>query len=98
MGRIALIPEGLENVSDYLDDLGVPDNYMEDYSVLGIVVDRYQQSLELLTNADFTVERLRVGALVGLGDPGALGRLLKLLQTHHIRCNYKDIAEPFYQS
>lgn len=98
MGKIALIPEGLEKKSEYLDNLGVPDNYMEDYSVLGIVVDRYQESLAVLNKSGFAVERLSAEALISFAGPAALGSILHVLKTNRINYDYKDIADGFYQA
>jgi len=52
MAKIALIPEGVAEKSEFINNLGLPVNYMEDFSVLGIVVDRYQDSVAVLKNRD----------------------------------------------
>lgn len=98
MGKIALLPEGLQERAEYLEGLGVPDKYMEDYSVLGIIVDRYHESLALLRDSGFTIEKGAAGAMIYLKDHSSLGRILGLLNENLIRCDYKDIADTFYQA
>lgn len=98
MGKIALLPEGLETKSEYLDYLGIPDNYMEDYSVLAVVVDRYQKSLKVLHNSGFTVQRLGAGSIISFVGSTGLGSMLQVLKTNRITYDYRDIAEAFYQA
>ena len=98
MGKIVLLPEGLHEKAEYLEELGVPDKYMEDYSVLGIIVDRYQESLALLRNSGFTIDKGAAGTIIKLEDRSSLAKILGLLNDNLIRCDYKDIADSFYQA
>jgi hypothetical protein len=98
MSKIALLPEGVHERAEYLDGLGVPDKYMEDYSVLGIIVDRYQESLVVLRNSGFAIEKGAAGTLINLEDRSSLAKILGLLNENQIRCDYKDIADTFYQA
>lgn len=98
MAKIALIPEGLDEKSEFLNNLGIPVNYMEDFSVLGIVVDRYQESVAVLKKSGFTIESLEPGSIISFDDSSVLARLLSLLRAKRIRCNYRDIADSFYQA
>ena len=98
MGKIALLPEDLPERAEYLEELGVPCNYMEDFSVLGIIVDRYQESLALLHESGFVIEKLAAGSMISLKDRSSLGMILGLLSENQIRCDYKDIADTFYQA
>lgn len=98
MAKIALIPEGADEKSEFLNKLGIPANYMEDFSVLGIVVDRYHESVALLMKSGFLIENLEPGSMISFEDPSVIESVLNLLCTEHIRCNYQDIADSFYQS
>ncbi len=98
MGKIALLPEGIHERAEYLAGLGIPDNYMEDYSVLGIIVDRYQESLSLLRASGFAIEECAAGTMIDLQDRTSLAKIIGLLNEHLIRCDYKDIADTFYQA
>ena len=98
MGKIALLPEGLHERAEFLEGLGVPAKYMEDYSVLGIIVDRYQDSLALLRNSGFATEKHAAGTMINLENRSSLGKILGLLNENLIRCDYKDIADTFYQA
>ena len=98
MSKIALLPEGLQERAVYLEGLGIPDKYMEDYSVLGIIVDRYQESLTLLRDSGFAIDKGTAGTTINLADRTSLGKILALLNENLIRCDYKDIADTFYQA
>lgn len=98
MAKIVLLPQGLHERAEYLEGLGVPDKYMEDYSVLGIIVDRYQESLALLHDSGFAIEKYAAGTLINLENRSSLGNILELLKENMIRCDYKDIADTFYQA
>lgn len=98
MAKIALIPEGAAEKSEFINNLGLPVNYMEDFSVLGIVVDRYQDSVAVLKKSGFIIENLKPGAIISCADPSGIATMLALLSTQRIRCNYQDIADSFYQA
>ena len=98
MAKIALLPEGLHERVEYLQGLGIPDKYMEDYSVLGIIVDRYQESLALLRDSGFAIEKHAAVTLIDLENRSSLSNILGLLNENMIRCDYKDIADTFYQA
>ena len=98
MGKIALLPEGLHERAEYLESLGIPDKYMEDYSVLGIIVDRYQESLSLLRASGFGIEECGAGTIINLQDRTSLAKIIGLLNENLIRCDFKDIADTFYQA
>jgi hypothetical protein len=66
--------------------------------VLGIIVDRYHESLALLHDSGFTIEKLAAGSMISLEDRSSLGEILGLLSDNLIRCDYKDIADTFYQA
>ncbi len=72
MAKIALIPEGTAEKSEFINNLGLPVNYMEDFSVLGIVVDRYQDSVAVLKKSGFIIESLKPGAIIGCADPSGI--------------------------
>ena len=98
MAKIALISEGIDEQSEFVNNLGIPVNYMEDFSVLGIVVDHYQESVAELKKSGFTIENLEPGSIISVDDSSVLTRVLRLLRAKRIRCNYRDIADSFYQA
>ena len=98
MNKIALLPEGLHYRTAYLDEVGIPDKYMEDYSVLGLVVDRFHESIAILDEAGFKVEHSDAWAMISLDRYTALSAVLRLLADKRIHCNYQDIADTLYQS
>ncbi len=98
MGKIALLPAGLKYRTAYLEKAGIPRNYMEDYSVLGLVVDRFDESLRVLGQAGYEVEYNSPWATITLEKYSVLTAVVGLLTDNRIRCDCMDIADTLYQS
>ncbi len=98
MGRIALISREVEERHDFLTNLGVPDNYMGDFSVVGIVVDRYRESVAILEKEGFSIEKIGAGSVIDFNDSASVPRIIDMLGANSIGCEYQDIANLFYQA
>lgn len=98
MGKIILLPAGLRYRTAYLEKAGLPRNCMEDYSVLGLVVDRFDESLRVLGQAGYEVEHSSPWATITLEKYSVLTAVVGLLADNHIRCDCMDIADTLYQS
>ena len=98
MGRLAVVPESAVDRDDFLHHFGVPDNYMGDFSVTGLVVADYPESLSLLKAAGFSIESVGSGSLIGVDDPSSVPRIFELLEAGRIGFAYGDIATLFYQA
>lgn len=98
MGTIALVPCDCRSRALYLDSRILPDNYMADFTLPGLVVDQYRQSVTLLQSAGYTVEEQQGGADICIDTPAALQRIHVLLRANHISCDFADIADTLYQA
>lgn len=98
MGSLILIDNTSLYSSEIFDYSEIPACYMDDYSVLGFTVDRYDDSLKLLEQAGYRLESRRIGAVVFFDGIDAILRLYTLLVENGINTEYRDIAETFYQS
>lgn len=98
MGRIAIVPEDVHSRAEFLACLGIPLEYMGDFTVLGIVVDRYPEAVDVARDKGFIVDCLSGGVLVEFTRTSAVAALIQELALHGIRSQYQDIADTFYQA
>ena len=87
MGKIALLPCDCHSRALYLGDRELPDNYMADFTLMGFVVDQYQQSCHTACDRQvIRVEELQGGADIRIDTPAALQQIQGLLHANHISC------------
>lgn len=98
MGSLILINNTSLYSSEIFDYSEIPACYMDDYSVLGFTVDRYDDSVKLLEHAGYRIKFRRIGAMVFFDGADAVVRMHELLVENGIYTEYKDIAETFYQA
>ena len=98
MGQLAMVPANMWANNDFLHNYGVPDNYMGDFSVLGVVVDDYPKAMDMLEKNGFSIRRVGDGSLIGFNEPTAVVGILSLLHDEHIGFDYLDIATLYYQA
>lgn len=98
MGKIALIPCGLKCRELYLGNLELPMNYMGDFTVMGLVVDRYQEAVNLLTSTGYQLREKNGGADIFIDTPLRLAEIKACLEANSISCDLSDIADTFYQA
>ena len=71
--------------------------YMNDFSRLGLVVAHMAEALALLRRGGFTVHEEEDGALVEIGDQGALRRILQAFDQEKLFCEMSDVVSCVYQ-
>lgn len=98
MGRLAMVSDRMADREDFLLHFGVPVNYMEDFSVAGIIVKDYPESLSILKAEGYLIQTVGAGALIGVDSPSSVPRILDLLEAGRIDFDYCDIATLFYQA
>ena len=98
MTKIALLPADTRSRGIYLENKELPTNYMEDFSLMGLVVDRYQQALDILRSSGFSMEELRGGTDVTITSFSRLPEIADLLSAKGIRCDLSDVADTLYQA
>ncbi len=71
MAIIALLPGDTKSREIYLGNKELPQNYMGDFTLMGFVVDSYQEALTLLTSAGYQLDELESeGNLTTIGELG----------------------------
>lgn len=98
MGKIALLPCDINNRGKYLGNRELPNNYMGDFTLMGFVVDRYQDALTLLTSAGYRLEEQEGGTDICIDNPMHLREISALLTENKISCDFSDIADTIYQA
>lgn len=98
MITVPIVPSNPENRALYFTEQDIPDKYMEDYSKIGFMVERYEDSIALLLGAGYRLQRKRYGASLQLEDAMGLAEVRALLHSASLYCEYGDIADTFYQA
>lgn len=98
MGTIALLPCDMKSRATYLGNRELPDNYMSDFSLMGFIVDRYQDARALLATAGYRLDEQEGGTDVRIDNPQHLPKIKALLTANSIRCDWSDIADTLYQA
>ena len=98
MTKIALLPADTRSRGRYLESRELPTNYMEDFTLMGLVVDRYQQALDILRSSGYDLEELQEGADITITSFSRLPEIADLLNTKGIRCDLSDVADTLYQA
>lgn len=75
----------------------MPRAYMEDYSVLGLVVDRIEASRRILAARNFPSETDRCGVRLPVGDASDIAAIVRILRDNGISCDIGDLADTIYQ-
>lgn len=98
MGKIALLPCDINSRGKYLGNRELPNNYMGDFTLMGFVVDRYQEALTLLTKSSYQLDEQEGGTDICFSSPLELQEIRALLTANNIKCDFSDIADTFYQA
>lgn len=98
MHKIALCPNALESRGKYLGHRELPDNYMGDYTVMGLVVDCYDKAVALLKSSGYQLEQVDGCNELVIDSPNQLPIIQNILAAEEIYCEYSDIADTLYQA
>ena len=80
-----------------LSSESLPAFYMEDYSVIGLRVDRLDASLQILKEGNFQVNSSSNRFEITIDNAGQIPKIVSLLGRHGIDCELSDIIEQIYQ-
>lgn len=98
MTRLPLLPQARQYRERYLDSQALPDNYMGDFSLMGLLVNDFTSAADTLKNAGFTLSQGSGNAEVTIDSPDHLKQAVDLLEAHAIDCTLTDIADSLYQA
>ena len=100
MGCIAILPQASQCLNAgqaYLEEKGLPAFYMEDHSIMGILVDRFDDAVRLLEEQGFLLTRRMDAVEVGTQSPAQIETIFDMLETNRIAFEMRDILERVYQ-
>ncbi len=100
MGRIWILPREsavteLEIVG--IDNASLPLQYMADYSIIALRVDKFEVAQSLLENDYFQLNNTPAGLNVLVEDVTSLQKIVQLVETHGINVEFTDIITQIYQ-
>lgn len=98
MSKIALCPNCAESRARYLGGVTIPEKYMEDFTLMGFVVDNYSDAVNLVKSAGFAVDECDGGTEIDVTGPDHLTEIQSLLTSHQIQSVFSDIADTIYQA
>lgn len=98
MARIPILPDNQQELEKYLGKQHLPRNYMEDFSILGFVAEKFEAALTLLAANGFEMQIHNIGAEIDITSSSEILTIRDLLLAHDINCSYRDIAETIYQA
>jgi hypothetical protein len=70
---------------------------MSDFSLLGLLVDDYEHTLQLLNDKRLPLKWTDTGAAYSFNQSDQLRDLVQMLRSSGIDCDLSDIAEQIYQ-
>jgi hypothetical protein len=70
---------------------------MSDYSVLALLVDKFQDTVRLLEEHRYFFSKSSAAVEVAIENADHLLKMLRLLKTDGIDCTLTDIADQIYQ-
>lgn len=97
MVKIAMVPEDITRRACYLSTR-LPARYMEDFSLAGLVVDRFDEACSLLVGRGYQLREDEGCLEISLGSCRQLPALMSMLAAHQIHCEMADIADTIYQA
>lgn len=75
----------------------LPTNYMSDYSVLGLMVDRLDTVLQLLMDKKYEVQKKADGFEITIDGAGRMSEIVSLFQQNSIDYAVADLVDQVYQ-
>jgi hypothetical protein len=96
MGVLPVLQQG-RDVPVCLSNDELPDFYMEDYSVLGLLVANLDRTHRVLTGQQFAVHKKLDHLKVKIDRSDQLPEIVNLLSQNGIDCGLADIVDQVYQ-
>ena len=89
--------KGHNPVKSYADCHPLPASYMSEYSVLGLVVDKFDQAIRTLSGNGLHVTREVFGAEIDIGNSARISEIVEMLLRAGIYCSISDVIDSVYQ-
>jgi len=96
MGTLSILQQG-SDVPVCLSNQDLPDFYMEDYSVLGLLVANLDQAHRVLADKDYAVRNTSTHLKVKFDGANQMAEIVNLLIQNGIDCQIADLVDQIYQ-
>ena len=100
MGKLQILPKEAD-LADFdlphLKSACLPICYMSDYSVLALLVDKFQETVRLLEEHRYFLSRSSPAIEVVIENAEHMRQMFRLLKTGGIDFTLSDIADQLYQ-
>ena len=96
MGELTVLQQG-RDLTLCLSNDELPDFYMEDFSVLGLLVANLDQTHRILAEKDFSVHKNKDCLKVKIDRAEQMPEIVSLLSRHGIECTLADVVDQVYQ-
>ncbi|MEE4262830.1 MAG: hypothetical protein V2I56_09050 [Desulfobacteraceae bacterium] len=96
MGVLPILQKN-SNQRACLGNKNLPANYMSDYSVMGLVVDRLDAALGILKEKKFEIQKKTAGFEITIDGAGRISEIVSLLQQNGIDYAMTDTVDQVYQ-
>ncbi len=93
MGILNMVEKGF-HCSDLLE---LPLFYMNDYSVMGLMVPQLTPAVQALSSRGFHVETVEIGARIEFNGPQEVSRIFDALSAEQITFTVTDLVDQAYQ-
>ncbi|MGW8194663.1 MAG: hypothetical protein ACWGOX_10405 [Desulforhopalus sp.] len=98
MGKIALVDNSCKSRAAYLEAYCLPTFYMEDFSILGILVENIETASTVLKKFGYVIVDRQNSSDIQIGDAKQVAAIMTTLSQHGITAELADIADTVYQA
>lgn len=93
MGKLLLV----DQAESHKQQIDLPLFYMNDFSLLGLVVNMHQKAVQVLQDQGFTIKSTDMGTIVSFWEPEDLRTITQILITNNIETEMTDLMDGVYQ-
>jgi hypothetical protein len=100
MGRLPILPKNsshFENRQAYLTEKCLPVFYMSDYSVMGILVDKFKEAVRILEENKFSIIQSPSGIEVRIANAAHIQKIFQIFKKNSIDYGMADMVGQIYQ-
>ena len=100
MPKLQITPMGLNNQTDRQlshKSGALPLFYMSDYSIMGLRVSKYHETISMLEELNYRLDKGSTGVELVTDNLGQLEQVIRFLRDNRIQCDLSDTVTQIYQ-
>lgn len=98
MGKIAVLPKKHHCRAHYLEEKKLPATYMEDFTLMGFLVEEFDKAVSLLKQAGYYVEYKKCGSEILIHNSKNISDIGAIFSENNIKYSWSDVADTIYQA